>query len=319
MGPPDAFRLLRTVRLVAAVALAAAAACGSGDGGRDRAGDREAAPPPGVGVASFDFAESRLVAEIYAQALEEQGVAVRREIGLGPRELVQPALRQGFVDVVPEYLGSALRSVEPASAADPGAPAEVRAALAAAVEPLGLRVLEPAPAQNQNGLAVTRRTAARLDLAVTSDLRPVAAELTVGGPPECPARPYCLPGLGDAYGLRFAAFRPFADQALVRQALRDGVIDVGVLFTTDGALAGGDLVLLDDDRGLQPVENLVPVVRAAVLDAPGGERVAAALDAVSGRLTTANLRFLNWRVTVAGRDPAAEAHGWLARQGLVAR
>ena len=86
-------------------------------------------------------------------------------------------------------------------------------------------------------------------------------------------------------------------------ALDDGVVDVGVLFTTDGALAGGDLVLLGDDRGLQPAENLVPMVRAEVLAAPDGDRVAATLDAVSGHLTTANLRFLNWRVSAPRHPP----------------
>ena len=191
--------------------------------------------------------------------------------------------------------------------------------LDAAVDAWGLRVLEPSAAQNQNGLAVARATAERLDLEVTSDLRGAAAELTIGGPPECPDRPYCLPGLAEVYGLTFAEFRPLADQAHVRQALADRVIDVGVLFTTDGALAGGDLVLLGDDRGLQPAENLVPMVRAEVLAAPDGDRVAATLDAVSGHLTTANLRFLNWRVSVAGNDPADEAHAWLVRQGLVER
>ena len=312
MGTPDASPLRRAARLVAAVGLLAAA-CGDG-----RTGD-DAGPPPGLGVASFNFAESRLVAEIYAQALEGEGIQVRRELDLGPRELVQPALRQGLVDVVPEYLGSALTSVDPAAEVDPSVPADVRRHLDAAVDPWGLRVLEPSAAQNQNGLAVTRATAERLDLEVTSDLRGAASELSIGGPPECPDRPYCLPGLAEAYGLTFAEFRPLADQAYVRQALADRVIDVGVLFTTDGALAGGDLVLLGDDRGLQPAENLVPMVRAEVLAAPGGDRVAATLDAVSGHLTTANLRFLNWRVSVAGNDPADEAHAWLVRQGLVER
>ncbi|HEX6425344.1 MAG TPA: glycine betaine ABC transporter substrate-binding protein, partial [Acidimicrobiales bacterium] len=166
---PDAPPLRRTARLAAAVALFVAA-CGGGGG---RAGD-DPEPPPGLGVASFNFAESRLVAEIYAQALEGQGIDVRRELDLGPRELVQPALREGLVDVVPEYLGSALTSVDPAAEVDRSSPADVRRHLAAAVEPWGLRVLEPSGAQNQNGLAVTRATAERLGLEVTSDLRGAA-------------------------------------------------------------------------------------------------------------------------------------------------
>jgi osmoprotectant transport system substrate-binding protein len=291
-------------------AVLALAACGGGQ-------EAPSAPAEGVAVASFNFPESRLVAEIYAQSLEDAGVPVRRELDLGPRELVLPALRQGRVDIIPEYLGSALTAAAPAATVDRSDPEAVRTALAEAVAPWGVRVLRPAAAQNQNGLVVTRATAKRVSLRSASDLAPVARRLTLGGPPECPTRRYCLEGFSDVYGLHFAGFVPLATQSYVRQALEDDVVDVGVLFTTDGALAGDDLILLRDDRGLQPAENLVPVVRADVLEAPDGERVAAALDEVSQRLTTANLRFLNWRVAVARNDPATEARGWLIRQGLV--
>ena len=301
----------RLARIAGAVLLLAA--CGTGG--------HETPPMPaeGVAVASFNFAESRLVAEIYAQALEDEGVRVRHELDLGPRELVLPALSQGRIDIVPEYLGTAMTAAAPNDTVDRSDPDEVSRALADAVEPWGLRVLRHADAQNQNGLVVTRPTAERLALRTTSDLGPLAPTLTLGGPPECPARRYCLEGLADVYGLRFAAFVPLAGQSYVRQALEDDVIDVGVLFTTDGALGGDDLVLLDDDRGLQPAENLVPVVRSDVLEASGQQRVAVVLDEVSQRLTTANLRFLNWRVSMAGNDPASEARGWLIRQGLVER
>jgi osmoprotectant transport system substrate-binding protein len=289
------------------------AACGTGE--------REPPPVPaeGVAVASFNFAESRLMAEIYAQALEGEGIPVRRELDLGPRELVMPALRQGRLDIVPEYLGSALTAAAPTAAVDRSDPDAVTRTLADIVEPWGLRVLRYADAQNQNGLVVTRPTAERLALGTTSDLAPLAPTLTLGGPPECPTRRYCLEGFTSVYGLRFAAFVPLTGQSYVRQALEDEVIDVGVLFTTDGALAGDDLVLLDDDRGLQPAENLVPMVRSEILETAAGQRAATVLDEVSRRLTTANLRFLNWRVSVAGNDPASEARAWLVRQGLVDR
>jgi osmoprotectant transport system substrate-binding protein len=297
---------------IAAVLLVLAACGGAGH-------ETPSAPDEGVAVASFNFSESRLVAEIYAQALEDEGIPVRRELDLGPRELVLPALRQGRVDIVPEYLGTALTAAAPAVTVDRSDPDAVSRALAEAIDPWDLRALSYADAQNQNGLVVTRATAERLAVRTTSDLGRVARRLTLGGPPECPSRRYCLEGLAEVYGLRFAAFVPLAEQSYVRQALKDYVIDVGVLFTTDGILAGDDLVLLDDDRGLQPAENLVPMVRSDVLEAADGRRVAAALDQVSHRLTTANLRFLNWRVSVAGNDPASEARGWLIRQGLVDR
>ncbi len=287
-----------------------AAAC-AGDPSRPAAGS----PADGLVVASFDFSESQLLAEIYAQALEDEGVAVVRRLGLGPRELVGPALRQGFVDVVPEYAGSALDAARPDAPIDRTDTAAVVDALRRAVVPWGLRVLSPAAASNENAVVVTAELTARYGLTRVSDLAPLAERLSFGGPPECPARPRCLVGLRQQYGLEFETFVPLVGDDLVRRALDDGVIDVGALFTTDAALADGSLVVLADDRRLQPVENVVPVVRATALRDP---RVASALDEVSAELTTEGLRFLNWRVEHADTDVAFEARGWLIRHGLVA-
>jgi osmoprotectant transport system substrate-binding protein len=285
-------------------------ACG---GGTDRS--TRAPVDDGIVVASFDFAESRLLAEIYAQALEDEGIAVDRQLELGPRELVLPALRQGFVDVVPEYAGSALDAVSPDSSVAPRNIIDVVDELARAVRPWGIDVLAPSSASNQNTLVVTAAFAADGPFHDISDLAPVAASLTAGGPPECPVRRRCLVGLAEDYGIRFGSFVPLDDQELVRRALVEGVIDVGVLFSTDAALAGHDLVVLDDDKRLQPADNVVPVVRRAAV----GERAVAVLDQVSAELTTTNLRFLNWRVAYAGTDAAAEARAWLIRHGLVSR
>jgi osmoprotectant transport system substrate-binding protein len=293
--------------VVAAVLLAGAC------DGSDRAVDRS--PASDIVVASFDFAESQLVAEIYAQALEGEGLVVDRQLGLGPRELVVPALRQGFVDVVPEYAGSALAAFAPGSSSDPSDVHDVVDQLAAAVRPWGLEVLTPSPASNRNELAVTAETAASADLATISDLGRFASSMTVGGPPECPVRPHCLVGLAEVYGLEFGSFVPLEDAALVRRALLDGVVDVGVVFSTDAALAGRTLVVLVDDEGLQPADHVVPVARRDALD----DRVVAVLDDVSAQLTTTNLRFLNWRVANAGAGIAAEARGWLVRHDLVDR
>jgi osmoprotectant transport system substrate-binding protein len=270
-----------------------------------------------VVVASFDFSESALLGEVYAQALEEAGVPVRRELRLGPRELVLPALRQGLVDVVPEYLGSALAAVSPTAAPTADGPA-LTAELATALRPDRLRVLRPSTAQDQNGLAVTRETAGRLGLRTTSDLRRHSGSLVLGGPAECPHRPYCLEGLQRVYGLRFKGFLPYATEAQRVTALEQGVVDVAVVFTTDGLLAAGDLVLLADDRHLQPREQVLPVVSERAV-ARYGPRVVRTLDAVSAALDSAGLTFLNWRVEVAGGDVRAEARGWLLRHGLAAR
>ena len=139
----------RLAQIAGAVVLLAA--CGTGG--------HESPPKPAVGVAvaSFNFAENRLVAEIYAQALEDEGVRVRRELDLGPRELVLPALRQGRVDIIPEYLGSALTAAAPTATVNRSDPEAVSRTLAEAVEPWGLRVLRHADAQNQNGLVSRAR------------------------------------------------------------------------------------------------------------------------------------------------------------------
>jgi osmoprotectant transport system substrate-binding protein len=267
-------------------------------------------PPPGesVIVASFNFPESELLAEIYAQSLEHAGVPVQREFDLGPRELVQPAQRQGLVDVVPEYLGTALTSIAPGASVDRMDPAAVLAALRSHLALWHLSALRPAAASDQNGFAVTPATAGRLHLRTLSDLAAAKPALTMGGPSECPTRPYCLAGLQRLYGLRVKQFLPFDDETQRMEALYEGVIDVAVTFTTDGWLATRRLALLRDDRRLQPTEQVVPVVSDRVLQRYG-MRLQHSLDAVSARLDSRSLIFLNWRVTVAGNDVHAEAHG----------
>ena len=155
-----------------------------------------------VAIASFDFPESVLLAEIYAQAVAPAGIPVRRELNLGPREVVTPALIAGLVDAVPEYVGTALAAATGEEDV-PADPAEAERRLREIDAGLGLRLLDAAPAQSQNGLVVTRLTALTYGLRAVSDLTSVAGTLVFGGPPECDRRPYCLPGLASVYGLAF--------------------------------------------------------------------------------------------------------------------
>ena len=286
--------------------LLVAAACGGGD-------VRSAPQAPGtVTVASFGFSESRTLAEIYSQALEAQGLTVRRAFDLASREVVEPALEQGKVDVVPEYLGTALRFL--AAERSPGDP---HAALTRAFAGRGVTVLDPAPAENKNGVVMVEETATRLGVRTISDLVAVAGSLVFGGPPECPERPLCLPGLRSVYGLQFKEFRPLdtGGPATVA-ALEGGEVDVGLLFTTDGHLATGEFVLLADDRGLQPAENVVPVVRTAVVQRHGSVLVDS-LNRVSRQLLTEDLTELNRRVDIDRVPPASAARDWLRQHGLI--
>jgi osmoprotectant transport system substrate-binding protein len=303
-----------TVLLACSLLAALLAGCQHGAG---PAGPARARAGPVV-VASFNFPESEVLAAIYGLALRHAGIPVRLQLNLGPRELVEPALEQGLVDLVPEYLGTALASIEPHPSVTMTDPVAVRAALARTFAAWNVAVLTPAPAQDQNGVAVTHATAARLHLRTVSDLRRTAGGLSLGGPPECPSRPYCLPGLRSAYGLRFARFLAFGTEPQRVTALRYGVVSAAVLFTTDGNLADGSLVLLTDNRHLQPAENVVPVVTAPAL-ARYGARLTRAVNAVSAQLTSAGLLFLNWRIEVAGHSVLAEARAWLERHGILPR
>jgi osmoprotectant transport system substrate-binding protein len=284
--------------------------------------DRRPAPPapedprrPTIQLASFDFPESEILGELYGQALRQHGFPVEPVVQLGAREVVAPALEQGKVDMVPEYLGSALNFLndrDRVATADPGL---THARLEQAFAPRGVSVLAYAPAVDRNGFVVTGNMARTRGLEKLSDLAPIASQLALGGPPECPQRPLCLRGLQEVYKLSFARFEAMPSRTVTAAALETGEIDVGMIDTTDPNLVKHDLVQLEDDRDLQPADNVVPVVRREVLDAYGPPLVRL-LNAVSAQLTTIELTRLNLQVA-DGRPPADAAAGWLRAHTII--
>ena len=268
-----------------------------------------------VTVGSFDFPENELLAEIYGQALAGSGYDVEYRLAAGPRELVQPALARGLVEFVPEYAGTMLEFFGAGGDLPPTDPDATHAALERRLAGTPLVPLAPAPAQDANSVVVTPEVAERYDLATISDLRDVAGDLTFGGPPGCDRRPFCLAGLESVYGLRFGAFMPLdVGGPLTHQALAGGHVDAALLFTTDPRVARDGLVVLTDDKALQPAENVTPIVRAEVIDREGAAFVDA-VDAVSARLTTETLQALNDEVAT-GEPARAVAERWLAAEGL---
>jgi osmoprotectant transport system substrate-binding protein len=284
--------------------------------------DRDPPPPPPedprrpvIQLASFDFPESEILGELYGQALRQHGFPVEQVVQLGSREVVGPALEQGKVDMAPEYLGSALNFLNDRDRIATADPALTHARLEQAFAPRGVSVLAYAPAQDRNGFVVTGDLARRHGLEKLSDLAPLASQLSFGGPPECPQRPLCLKGLQDLYELRFARFEAMPSRAVTAGELDTGEIDVGMIETTDPHLIGTDLVQLEDDRRLQPAENVVPVLRREVLDAYGPALVLLC-NAVSAQLTTPELTRLN--LQVAEGQPAAEAaSAWLRAHTII--
>lgn len=279
----------------------------------------DAAGPPAdvlgddaVTVASFDFPESRALAEIYAQALEGQGFRVLREPALGPRELVEPALERGLIELVPEYAGSALAFLGGSPTSDEDLTHQL---LLDALAQRRLTALDPAPAQDRNAFAMLASTASRLEVRSISDLAGHAGTMAFGGPTECEQRALCLKGLEDVYGLRFDGFVTLdAGGPLTVQAIVGGTVGVGLLFSSDPAFDRGDLIELRDDRHLEPAENVTPVLARATVDR-FGPGLTEALNAVSARLGTADLRAMNAAMQ-AGRSPWFVAHAWLVAHGL---
>ena len=307
------FRRWRRASGALASLVVLAAACSPGGPSVEPIG---AGADDAVVVASFNFAESVVLAELYAQALEEIEVPVARQGQVGPREIMEPALEQGLVDLVPEYLGSALAYLDPPTASMNLDVEAIRGRLEAILAGKDVVVLAHSPAQNQNGIVVTPATAARYGLSTVSDLAPVAGELVFAGPPECRDRPFCLPGLRQTYGLEFRDFLTLdSGERQTRAALSRGDADVGLLFTTDGHLAEGDFVLLADDRGLQPAENIVPLVRQEVIDR-WGQTLVRRIDALTSTLTTDALAEMNAEVGIDGESPAEVAADWLDDQDL---
>ena len=269
-----------------------------------------------ITVGSFDFPESELLAYLYAGALSARGYTVRVLPDLGSRELVEPALMTGLIQLVPEYTGSALEFVSLGRVHATASVATTARNLERWMGARGISVGRPAAAQDANAIVVTAATAARYRLRTVSDLITVAPSLVFGGPPECPERPYCLQGLRRVYGLRFRAFAGLdTGGTLTRQALEGGEISAALLFTTDPAIRGQHLVVLADNRGLQPAENVVPVLQRATAERYGTGLIAA-LNAVSARLSTPTLMALDAQVELDGLSPNVVAERWLRDQGL---
>ena len=310
---PELRVMARAAGLLLTVACAACTTTSSGT--------PSAAGGPGGGsavitVGSFNFPESVLLAHLYADVLAGRGYPVRVLPDLGTRELVDPALMAGLVQLVPEYTGSALEFASLGRVHATAHAATTASALAKSMADRGLVTGRPTAAQDGNAIVVTAATAARYHLRTISDLARVARRLVFGGPPECPERPYCLPGLRLSYGLRFREFVPLdAGGPLTRQALTAGDIDVALLFTTDPAIRARHLVVLADNRDLQPAENIVPVLRRATAHR-FGPGLLTALNALSARLSAVALAGLDAQVMLDGRAPRVVAERWIRAQGL---
>lgn len=310
----------RTLVLGAALLALVMSACAPGEGGTSPSASAGGSSPvadlPTLTIGSQAFWESAVVAEIYAQALEGAGFTVERNLELGARDVTQPALVEGELDLMPEYIGGLLAvsyGGEPTSDVDASLEA-----LRTELEADGLIALEPTPGTDADGFAVRQETADDLGLATMSDLAEVAGDLTWGVAQECGENPNCGPGLERVYGIDYASLDLEALAACstaIADALNQSNIDVAQVCTTQPEIAAYNLVLLEDDQGLAPAQNIVPVVRQEIAD-EAGDVLADTLNAVSELLTTEELTNLGAAVIVNGDSYEDAAAQWLEDNGL---
>ncbi|HEV7662768.1 MAG TPA: ABC transporter substrate-binding protein [Chloroflexota bacterium] len=273
-------------------------------------------PKPMVKTGSFNFDESVILMELYSQVLEVNGYTIERHPRLGSREIVEPALESAQIDLVPEYLATVEAFLAKTNSKASSDPAATQKALQDLLTPKNITVLDFAQAVDTNGFVVTKATADKNKLAKMSDLQPVAGQLVLGGPPECPQRPFCLLGLQSTYGLQFKDFKPLdAGGPLTVAALDSGDIDVGLLFTTDPAITLKNYVLLDDDKHLQLADNIAPLVRNDILTRGADAR--SLLNSVTSKLTTADLTDMNKQVGIDHKDAKDVAQVYLKAKSII--
>ena len=267
-----------------------------------------------VVVASKNFEESRLLAEMFAQLIEARtGLTVERRLNLAGTQVCFEALKSGAIDLYPEYTGTGLLSIlgdEPES----GATATLVAVRRRFLARWDLHWLAPLGFENAYEIAVPKRLAEARGLATLSDLAAIAGGLRAAFGYEFIERPDGLPGLRDAYGLHFADVRPM-QQALKYQAAGQGEVDALDVYTTDGRLLTYDLVVLDDDRGFFPPYQAAPLVRGETLRRH--PELAPALDLLAGAFDEETMRRLNLRLQEGGEEPAAVARDALAELGVL--
>jgi osmoprotectant transport system substrate-binding protein len=282
-------------------------ACGSGGDDEEAGGGEQKAQ---ITVGDDSFAESQIVAEMYAQVLENAGYEVDRK-STKSREVRLPAMESGEIDVAPEYLATLISVLDPGEGrvSDPAEAVEILNG--DLLSDKGLTVLDPSEAVDTNVFVVTPELAEQYT--TLSDLAPDAGDLTLGGPAECPTRPYCIPGLEEVYGIEFGGFEPLEYGPATVQALKQEAVDVALLFSTDGTIGEEGLVVLEDDKGLQAADNITPLVNDEVLD----DDVTELLNSVSAALTTEIVTELNTRVGVDQEDPADVAAEFLEGEGLL--
>ncbi len=282
--------------MLAAAALTLSA-CGSPDTLSGESGATESGDAETITIGSANFSENVLLANIFAEALKDDGFKTVVKPNIGSREVLIPALQDGSVDVVPEYSGSLLAYLDNDSSVYEEA--EIMQNLQAAL-PEDLTLLAPADAQNKDSIVTTREFAEEHGLVSITDLEPIAGDIVFGGPPESIERRAGLLGMQEVYGLDFKEYKPIdLGGPLTISALKNGDVQIAQMYSTQPAIDENDFVMLEDPLHTSTAEQVVPLVRASVLT----DRLASALERITSQLTTEDLIVLNGKVETDKEDP----------------
>jgi glycine betaine/choline ABC-type transport system substrate-binding protein len=293
----------------------------SGAAGGSQASGNEIQPiegaesKPTITVGSKNFTEQFVLGEIYAQALEAAGFKVKKQLNLGSELLAYKALQAGEVDAYPEYTGTALTSFFGVKTAD--VPRDAQQAYEdakAGFAEKDITALPPTPFENTYRLGMTKEGAAEAgNPKVISDLKEEAADLSITGFPECKQRQDCLLGVEETYDMKFGKFVTSEQKY---QVLDSGDADVAFIFTTDGDLASGKYVILDDDKKFFPPYNVTFNVRNEAMEilGPEGQEV---IEKIQEPLTEKVMQELNARVDVDKQEPAEVAKAYLESAGFL--
>ncbi|HUG51907.1 MAG TPA: ABC transporter substrate-binding protein [Terrimesophilobacter sp.] len=266
-------------------------------------------------VGSQDYYSNEVIAEIYAQALEDAGYKVQRDFRIGQREVYLPEIEAGKIDVFPEYIGSLDQALNKlAGKTAPGGTADEVYKDLASVLPEGLKVLKPAEAADQNSWTVTQAFAKKYNLTDIASLKNVTEPIIVGGNSELETRPYGPAALKEKYGISTAGFKAVEDSGgpLTVKALVDNEIQLANIYTADPNIKSNHLVALADPDGVFFPDNVAPVVSKKV-DA----KAAAVLEAVDAKLSQSVLVELNSQSVNEKKSAKDIAKAWLAETGIV--
>jgi osmoprotectant transport system substrate-binding protein len=279
-----------------------------------------AADKPDITIGSDGFYESQVVAEMIAQVLEADGYTVTRNLGIGARQVRQPALEGGQIDLSPEYVGSGLGFYDPSLPGSDGQ--ENRDALAQILQDKGggISVMGISPGEDTNAAVVRQDTAQQYSITKISDLVPIQDELRWGLPGDCDANPLCKDAL-EEYGIRYPPQQREALAACdspIAEALRGNAIDFAWLCSTQPAIAQYGFVLLEDDLGTQPAENMTALVRNDFLEQVGDRAAFEKLiNDVLATLTTEELTQLGVEIAVNNKEVSQVAREFLTAQNLL--